>query len=382
METQIKLTVRPNNQIVLTTGRWRKKEILVSQHPQNDFDKISYLDARDLAYDYEAARVVLPKIRGTLQSARSANLDLIQKSQRSQKYPSLRLNRAKSFTKHSGQKLRECGAAMAIAANGEHGRCREVTLTLPANTKEAFTALAAYSGYAINRLLQPVRREWGRSALWFFVWEYQKRGALHLHFALFHEDKNECEKMAHRMIEQWHKVLICIGELADTCMFSRRNKRSCTIRKNHQYHTAAMEKEVSRYFAKYAGKEESKNSWYCRKYPVSRFWGCSYSLKDIIKKHSFECEWDYFGNQKEADKMIEEIAEKVIEKLNIVSSSAYDFAIWIKGKIKQNLVKNKIVHYKRDRDKCISSGTRRTFYFESKDIEKALSLAETMRNVF
>lgn len=382
MQTQIKLVVRPNNQIVITAGKWRKKEIPVSQHPQKDFDKISYLAARDLADDYEAARVILPKIRGTLQISATRQLDLIQKSQRSPRYPSMRLNKPKSFTRYSGQKVRECGAAMAIAASGEHDRCREVTLTLPANTKEAFAALAAYSGYAINRLLQPIRRDWGKSALWFFVWEYQKRGALHLHFALFHEDKNECEKMANRMIEQWHKVLISIGEMADTCMFSRRDKLSCTIRKNHQYHTAPMQKEVSRYFAKYAGKEESKNSWYCQKYPVSRFWGCSYSLKDIIKKHSFECQWDYFGSQKEADKMIEEIVESVILKLHIVASSEYEFAIWLSGKVTKNIVKNGIVKFKRNPDKCVSSGIRKTFYFESKQIEDCLRMAMEVSQKF
>lgn len=374
MQTQIKVSVRPNNQIVLTAGKWRKKEIPVSQCPQKDFDKISYLDVRDLADDYEARRVVSPKIRGTLQNGAVRPLDIIKKSQRSKPAPSMRLNRPKSFTKFSGQRIRESGAAMAIAAKGENARCREVTLTLPANHQDAFIALAAYSAYAINRLLQPTRRDWGKSALWFFVWEYQKRGALHLHFALFHEDIEECEKMANRMIEQWHKVLCDIGEMANTCMFSRRNKRSCTIREKHQNHTAPMQKEISRYFSKYAGKQESKNSWYCQKYPVSRFWGSSYSIKKIIKEHSFECEWDYFGNQEQADRMMEKIVESVILRLNIVSASSYDFAIWIKGKVRKNIVKNNIVHFQRDIDKCVCSGNRATFYFESGQIEECLKL--------
>lgn len=382
MNTQIKLSIRPNNQIVLTTGMWRKKELAVSQHPQKDFDKISYIAARDLADDYEAMRVVLPKIRGSLQNGATRPLDLMKKSQDSQRYPRMRLNKPKSFTRYSGQKVRECGAAMAIAANGEHDRCREVTLTLPANTSEAFASLAAYSGYAINRLVQPVRDIWGKSALWFFVWEYQKRGALHLHFALFHQDKSECEKMANRMIEQWHNVLVSIGELANTCMFSRKNKRSCTIRKNHQYHTDAMKKEVSRYFAKYAGKQESKNNWYCQKYPVSRFWGCSYSLKDIIKKYSFECSFDYFGNQEEADKMINEIVEKLLLKLNIVQVSSYDFAIQLKGTHRINKAKDGKTFINSFSGKFVCRGSRTTAYCDTCQLSKALEIALILADVF
>jgi hypothetical protein len=382
MNTQIKLVVRPNNQIVLTTGKWKKKEIQVTQNPQKDFDRISYLRVRDLADDYEAARVVLPKIRGTLQNGAPRPLDLIKKSQRSRQPLVLRRNTPKNFTRFSGQKVRECGAAMAIASGGEHSRCREITLTLPANHHDAFQVLADASSYTINRLLEPIRKQFGKKALWFFVWEYQKRGALHLHFAIYHEDIQECERMALRMIEQWHKILCDLSAISGVCMFSRKNKKSCTIRRNHQYHTAPMKKEVSRYFAKYAGKEESKNSWYCQKYPVSRFWGCSYSLKEIIKKNSFEYQWDYFASQESAEQMVNEIIESIIEKINLVSFSSYEFAIWLQGKCRINKYQNGRKILSKDADRCICNGFRQCFYCDPKDLQLVLANANCLSQEF
>ncbi len=375
MNSQIKLQIRPNNQITLTIGSWRKKMFQPSQSPIFEHDRISYSDIEDKKEQMYNHRVMQEYLRTKSKSRPRPKLDIIQKSQRPQKIHKSRLNKPKNFTRVSGQKLRECGAALDIASENNPEYCNCVTLTLPANTKEAFTALAAYSGYAINRLFQPIRRDYGNAANWFFVWEYQKRGALHLHIAVHHAKLGESTLIGDRLIKQWHKVLCDIGTRANCCMFTAKQGDRCTIKSLHQNDNQVTQKSVGGYFSKYAGKEESKQNWYCQKYPVSRFWGCSYSVKEIIKKHSCEYSFDYQGNESECSKKYEQIIQNLIEQLNIVSTSQYSFAIALQGQRRLNHYKNGKKILVVDQDKIIASGDRFTFYFSPENLATALNLA-------
>lgn len=374
MNSQLKVVLRPNNQITITSGSFPKKKQKVYSGFQQSLDKVDRYDIHGLAINMEVARAIyLAKISRSAKSPKPA-LDLMLKSQRSARPPRMRINKPKSFTRQSGQKLRECGAAMSIASAGRPESCREVTLTLPANTSEAMAAIAAYSGYAINRLIQPIRRRFGSDALWFFVWEYQKRGALHLHFAIYNSCEKSCKEMAEILIAQWHKILCDISVLADTCMFQRKNKKSCTIRSNHQNHTEPMRKDVSRYFSKYAGKEESKNNWYCQKYPVSRFWGSSQTIKNIIKENSLSFSVDYYANERAQEEKMEDIVTNVIEKLTIVSSSSYKFEIELRGSSRLNRYKDGRKIVVSGSKLPLASGERFIFYFEQSELQTAIEL--------
>lgn len=382
MRTQIRLDLRVNNQLTVTFGSWKRKLIDTSSllgEPQPDKYQLARyrhaiktsgsVIAESETFENKLDRLFPP-------------LDITKKSQQRSKTNICKLNKPKSFTRFSGQRIRESGAAMSLAANGEMSRCRELTLTLPGNTKEAFSAIAAYSSTAINLLFNVVRKRWGKDALWFFVWEYQKRGALHLHIALHHESPEQCEQMAIALIAQWHNILEIIGEKANTCMFTAKQKDRCTIRAKHQYHTAPIEKDVAAYFSKYAGKEESKNNWYIQKYPVSRFWGSSRSLKQIVRENSLRFDFDYQGNEKEALKKYSELIEQVIEKLRIVSFKQYEFEV--KGAPTATL--KRYPSSKRVLSLCagkvFAEGERSIFYIDKNDLEVAKNLLKEFENVF
>jgi hypothetical protein len=146
--------------------------------------------------------------------------------------------------------------------------------------------------------------------------------------------------------------------MCDTDMFVRKNGRSCTIRALHQHHTAPIRKTVGAYFSKYAGKQESKQSWYCKKYPVSRFWGSSAQVKKIVTAHSQKYELDLF-NEQEANKKFEQIIENILEKLLIISTTSYEFDVNIGYG---------------DRRRNVANGMRYTFYFDPKQFERAMGL--------
>lgn len=348
----------------------------VSQSPIWEHDRIAYSqieDRKEVLYNH---RVMEEYFRSNAKPINRAKLDIIKKSQRKKTFQKCRLNTPKNFTRQSGQKVRESGAAMDIASGNQGRFCHCVTLTLPANTSEAFTALAAYSGYAINRLFQPIRRRYGDMCLWFFVWEYQKRGALHLHIALYHPDESEGLYISSILIEQWHKILCDISIESETDMFLSKHGDRCTIRANHQHHAQPIQKNVGAYFSKYAGKEESKNNWYCKKYPVSRFWGSSKSIKRIISENSYEIEFDYYGYESQCEDKFESIIQNLIGKLSIVSSSSYQFDIQLKGKVRLNRYVNGRKILSIEEDKSIANGTRYTFYFEAIQLKEVLNMAK------
>lgn len=379
---QINIKLRCNNQITLTQGNYRARANEVGKGVQYYHDKI---DKRKLSAAVNAQKADTVGYRSLAESRKALPLpplDIIKKSQRSKKNPRLKQHKPKSFSRFAGQRLRESGAAMSIACKGNHQKCREVTLTLPANHSKAFEAIARESDYAINRLFQPIRREWGKEALWFFVWEYQKRGALHIHVAIYNQDEKECKRMAEKLIAQWHEVLLSIGERQGVCMFSQKRMDRCTIRQNHQNHTAPIEKDVACYFAKYAGKTESKQEWYCQKYPVSRFWGSSRSIKKIVRENSLEFTWDMLGGELVYDKKFEEIIESIIGKLNIVSTSQYQFDVTLNGKHRLNRYQNgkKVIAF--DADRTIANGTRYTFYTDAMDYQKAITLTKELSRYF
>jgi hypothetical protein len=363
MKSQIKLELRPNNQITLTHGAWRKpaQEAYKSAYLTDKENREQKKFGKKLAIAKSAA--IAEREKNEYRKAIGINpsqsqLDIILKSQRTERSLASRLNTPKNFTHASGQHLRECGAAMDIACRGDTRFCHEITLTLPANTQEAFHAIAAKSGYIVNRLFQPIRRRYGIDCLWFFVWEYQQRGALHFHGCIYHPDECEGLFIAAQIIEQWHQILIDVSIQCDTDMFARKNGRSCTIRSLHQHHTAPIRKAVGAYFSKYAGKQESKQSWYCKKYPVSRFWGSSAQVKKIVSVHSARFDLDLF-NEQEANKKLEQIIENILEKLSIISSTSYDFDVNIGyGASRRN----------------VAVGTRHTFYFDSIQFEQAMGL--------
>ena len=371
MITQIAIKVNPNNQIVLTEGNFRKRNKpsynppTVSQNKDALRCKISQRKKKtDRAIDRLALHRALYEKSEYLQNKQSRiSLDIIKKSQRKPK--SSNLNKPKSFTKSSGQRLRECGAAIdSISSEPRFTHC--VTLTLPANTQEAFAALASQSGYIPNRLFQPIRRDCGDMCMWFYVWEYQKRGALHLHIALYHPDESEGLWISQKIVNQWHKILCDVGVRTNTDMFVKKDRKSSTIRSNHQHHCQPMQKSLGAYFSKYAGKKESKQEWYCRRFPVSRFWGSSRNVKEVVRSMSFAQIWEY--SRPESLDKIRTIIYEIIMSNDCNLQSSYDFDI--------------IKTYADGGKLALAKGQRLTFYCHVDKFSNMLLQFKELSNLF
>jgi hypothetical protein len=233
----------------------------------------------------------------------------------------------KYFSHKAGQKLRETGSVIDRLAGEQVERCRVVTLTLPSSESVAFQAISNYSGYATNRLFQVVRRNYP-DALWFYVWEHQKRGALHMHICVYHDDPKISKQIGKEFCEKWITILQDITDKTGVDMlFSKGFGRRC---KPHemQLDNQAMRLSCGGYFSKYASKNSGKhdqgiNSINARRYPPSSFWGRSRQLAKMCEEQSFR-----FSHQglvdDDADKYESEAIE-IIRHCRIVKESSSPF---------------------------------------------------------
>lgn len=369
MLNRLELSIRPNNQITLTIGNYRHVREIYKDIPtiEAGYGKKERMRlAREIAKEKKRNEPKYSWRNGVFAvhaTKRSSPLVIIRKSQRKSK--ACRLNKPKSFTNAAGQKLRECGSAIDQIC-GDPTKTVAITLTLPAHHEDAFRAIAAYSGYAVNRLFQPIRRNYGDEVLWFFVWEYQKRGALHMHIALYHHEKSRALEIGRSLRGVWWSILQDIGKLADTDMFlGRRGRRNDDIEKMHFY-CEPMRRSLGAYFSKYAGKNESKQAWYCQRYPVGRFWGSCYALKKLVKELSFS-----FVLEIDDSDHIEHICALILERLSkkdISLQSNYHFDIK--------------KAYDKDWHLKIAEGDRYTFYCHPKQLRSLLLGFDDLKDTF
>ena len=233
------------------------------------------------------------------------------------------------FTRNARHRLLEAGAVM----DAECGKnTYEVTCTIPGSTPEAFQVVADWSGWICNRLLQVVRR-FTNPLHWFYVWERQKRGALHIHFAIGGSDIADVKKAAEQLEYMWFELLLELGEKTGVDCF--RKDRNFTWRnrpEKWQSHVSPINKSCAAYFSKYAGKSANAAQKSTGKYFPARWWGSSKLIKQGIELRRERYE---FEGSKEYAKEIHTYLKQWLDDPSVIKTYAYDFDL---GKSKQGTV--------------------------------------------
>lgn len=175
---------------------------------------------------------------------------------------------------------------MMARAGGVFSPSREkrtvfLTGTLPGGTIEALQAMANYSSWAVHRLMTYIPRIIkvpARDLYWMWCWEFQGRGALHLH-AVFELPSPELAQVLIREFRAlWESTLIAIAQKSGTDIFERASGGTHKDNPERWRIDAQLaEKSPQRYLAKYLGKPKDKESEKKVPYPV-RWYGCSHRL--------------------------------------------------------------------------------------------------------
>lgn len=165
---------------------------------------------------------------------------------------------------------------------GNPGEVLFLTGTLPGSTPEAYQAIADYAHIIVDRLKSWLSKR-VQSRYEFYVWELQKRGALHLHYAVHVKDYEIGERILAGFKRQWCRLLNLVGKLANVNLYQRgfgdrRIHRESTV----QAYSQRVNKSVAAYLAKYCGKEAGKLHLRPVPYYPRRWWGQSRPLKRLV----------------------------------------------------------------------------------------------------
>lgn len=235
--------------------------------------------------------LVFPSDRETIEKRGRQSLDIIQEfQQKRKKYErvgfSKNINR--KFTAYARNSILECGAVLSRILE-QPQQCALVTLTVPSGTTRVQNTIARYSGYICNRLTQLLRRNFP-NCYWMYVWERQKRGALHLHLAIADDGEEGASiRCGECLAHLWWVVLRQIEAECQAGIFEHRSGKFCWLPQYWQDDIQPCKKSVDRYLAKYAsktaGKDEGQGATRRKAILCSpkRWWGCCGALKERIR---------------------------------------------------------------------------------------------------
>lgn len=188
--------------------------------------------------------------------------------------------RVTAFGKNARHRLLEAGAIM----DSLFGKnvC-EVTCTIPGSTRDSFRTVSQYSGWIMNRITQIVRRS-KHNPGWFYVWELQERGALHLHFAIGCSELSDAVHLAQEIEFKWFELLLELKDKTNVDIF-RKNAWWTWRDKPQKWksHVLPVYQSVAAYFSKYVGKSSNSNTGNIKQYAPARWWGSSQSIKRGIE---------------------------------------------------------------------------------------------------
>jgi hypothetical protein len=166
------------------------------------------------------------------------------------------------------------------------------TGTLPGSTPKAMLALSQWSGFMAHRLkawMHDIDSEYKC----LFVWEWQKRGALHMHAAVYVKNIANRNRIYNEFKMQWVRLLESVCERSGVDVFARGHSKG-TWRGHYSKIRAEAEwvkKSVASYLGKYMSKAVGPGSDKAKFFYPSRWWGSTQNLKELEKAARTEDEY-------------------------------------------------------------------------------------------
>lgn len=186
-----------------------------------------------------------------------------------------------TFGLNAKRQLTRSGAALETVAPPEE--CLFLTGTLPGSTEDAFRTIAAYSSYIVNSLKAWIATR-VKSKLDFYCWEYQKRGALHLHYCVHCPDRSDRDFILSEFRTWWISALSRVGNSANCDLFRKSATFSWLSDLSKVRAVAEVcRKSPARYLSKYLSKSASPKRGPARAFTPTRWWGTSRPLKALLE---------------------------------------------------------------------------------------------------
>ena len=154
-----------------------------------------------------------------------------------------------------------------------------LTGTLPGTGNRAHKALAEYSSYASKTLTNWLTRR-SPGCKWMYTWEFQKRGALHIHLVVEVPLSVSKYVKAH-FKDEWNRILRSICNKSGTNLYAKTATYSHSD-KATQADVTVCDRETSRYISKYISKSSAHAKAFGR-FPPKTWYQISRSLLRSLK---------------------------------------------------------------------------------------------------
>ena len=193
-------------------------------------------------------------------------------SPRTERLPRIRGSRLSTYAKASLQRI-------GGAVDSVHAPIESVFLTgtFPGDSFDSQRAISAQSAWIVHRLKAWIYKQIGAS-IGYHVWEFQKRGTLHLHYVVV----VPCPMARAAIIEgfrgEWIRLIHGASLNSGCDLFVGRNGRNFFYeREKLQIYAQECHKSCAAYLSKYLGKRK-----YSRFPPPTRMWGCTKQARKIV----------------------------------------------------------------------------------------------------
>lgn len=163
-----------------------------------------------------------------------------------------------------------------------------LTGTLPGSGQEQFLAMAQWSSWIVHSLKNWIGN-YCPGKLDFYCWELQKRGALHLHYAVHCPDEEDSQYILDNFKKQWIRLLDTVSEKTGVDLYMNA-VRGFSHRPNKEVVQAKAErvlKGVGNYLGKYLSKSTQGESR-TGVFSPCRWWGVSRPLRALEKSERVE----------------------------------------------------------------------------------------------
>lgn len=192
------------------------------------------------------------------------------------------------FHARARNKLRRLAAA-AENMDSSQDNYLFLTGTLPSVEIAAWNELATQSGAIVNSLNSWLSKKLNRRIRFFYCWERQKRGALHLHYCCHIEDKTIAKDVLNQWQNWWTKRLLSIQESSGVKMCIGKGGVDWSLKPEKiQAVAQVVVKSVGRYMSKYVTKASpgEKNAVKLGLLAPRRWWGASRDLDEELQRNT------------------------------------------------------------------------------------------------
>jgi hypothetical protein len=171
-----------------------------------------------------------------------------------------------------------------------------LTGTFPGSSFRTQSAIASESSWIVHRLKAWIYKRIGANIA-YYVWEFQKRGTLHLHYVVLVPCPIARSQILADFREEWIRLIAGASARSGVNLFQgERGRDYFTEKEKLQIYVQECYKSASSYLSKYLAKGKEKDFP-----PPTRMWGCTREARHLVAASLISVEYCAKTLQKASD---------------------------------------------------------------------------------